>query len=201
MKKILLFADAHANYENLENLANCEDFKTADEKIFLGDIVIGDDEPNKCIDFLRSMGCRCLLGNNDQYVCDHIPKEEYINFPKERILNIENNQKIISLENKAYILSWRREYSFEINNKKFYLTHYPWISDENIIDNPKEVNINSRKDMFKKVDADYIIFAHEHVSSLYQDENKVYLCISPLKFGFYTVLTINNEINIEEKRV
>jgi len=207
--KILVFTDLHGSLNSLKSLINTDDYKTADKIIFLGDVAIGCSRPNECIELLKKMNCICLLGNNDSYVVDHIPQVDFDEFSSDKIEMINWMIENISEENKKIIKSWSKDYSIVVDNKKLYFTHYVWEdynNDINVIDTPSIKEFNTRKEMFKDINADYIFFGHEHKTNYFFNGSKHYFCLgtSGLKNpGSYLVININknNDINLEEKFV
>ena len=74
----LLIADVHANLPAFE--AVLRDAGAVDEVIFLGDIVDYGPHPAQCVDLLRSLGARAVVGNHDLQVlavapCTDAPQE------------------------------------------------------------------------------------------------------------------------------
>ena len=207
--KILVFTDLHGSLNSLKALINSEDYKVADKVIFLGDATIGCSRPNECIELLKEMNCICLLGNNDSYVIDHIPQVDYDELSNDKLLMIEWMIKNISKHNKETMKSWVRDCLINISDKKLYFTHYVWENynnDINVIDTPSIKDINSRKEMFKDINADYIFFGHEHKTNYFFDDSKHYYCLGTLGLkspGSYLVININknNDIELEEKFV
>ena len=206
--KIVVFSDIHGNLSSLNALCETDDFKTADKVVFLGDVVIGCSQINECIEQLQKMGCECLLGNNDYYVCYKIPDEEIDVFSEKKIKQIKNNQKIISEKNKEFIKSWKKDLKIIINKATLYFTHYPWESfgdNINIIDVPKHKSFQTRCEMFQNVDANYIFFGHEHLSNYFTDGSKNFYCVGTLGLedpGSYLLITYkDNKVIIVEKHI
>ncbi len=207
--KIFAFTDVHGSLNALRAIEKTEDFKTADKKIFLGDVVFGCSRPNECVEFLKKNECICILGNNDSYVVDHIPEVDVAEFDSGKLVQMEWIRNTLLEANKKTISSWPRELNLEIDGKKFLFLHYPWEhynNDINVIDSPRVPNAQIRKEMFRQVDADYIIFGHEHQTSYFTDGQKHYFCIGTLGLKVnapYLVIDTNNgeKIDLQEKFV
>jgi len=204
--KVLVFTDVHGNLTCLQELINTEDFKTADKKIFLGDVCVGGARPNECIEFLNQLGSINLLGNNDYYVCDHIPQEEFQCSSDAKITQMKYMQNWVTKENKKIVNSWTKEIYLKVGNKTLYFTHYPWeiVNGEfNVVDDPLEKNFKSISEMFKDIQADVVIFGHEHKSNCYTNGEKTYYCLGTLGLNSpssYLIIDVNDrEIKIEEK--
>lgn len=206
--KILVFSDIHGSLNSLKALVKTQDWECADKRIFLGDVCIGCSRPNECINLLNQLDCVKIVGNNDLYVCDHVPEADLPDFANEKLLQLAYMQKHVTKQSKKIVLSWQKDLKLEICTKKFYFTHYPWEKfngDENVIDTPNEKNFETRKEMFSKIDADYYFFGHEHRENNFTDGKRHFYCVGTLGLkspGYYLVIEIENgEITIKEKYV
>lgn len=204
--KIVVFSDLHGSLNSLKALINTIDFKTADKRIFLGDAVVGCSRPNDCLNLLKNINCVCILGNNDGYVASHIPEVDKVEFDNNKLLMIDWMKNNITQENKDFINSWQKNLSLIVNKKTIYFTHYAWEvcnNDTNVIDSPRIKNEQSRKQMFKDIDADYIIFGHEHKTNYVIDNQKHYFCLGTLGLkspGSYLVIEeTTDNIKLEER--
>ncbi|MBE7075227.1 MAG: metallophosphoesterase family protein [Clostridiales bacterium] len=196
--KILVFADLHGSLNALDALINTTDFKVADKIIFLGDVIFGCSRPNECINVLKRINCTCVLGNNDAYICDHIPEVDLLEFSKVKLQQLEWMKNAVNQENKEFLNTWQKYFSLEVNNKKFLFAHYAWEKyngDFNVVDNPTELTFEARKEMFKEIDADYYIFGHEHETTYFTDGNKHYYCLTSIGLkspGEYLLIDFND---------
>ena len=148
------------------------------------------------------------MGNNDYYVCDHIPKEELLCSSDAKLTQMKYMQNLVTEENKRIVNSWDKEFYLKVGNKTLYFTHYPWekVNGEfNVVDDPLEKNFKTISEMFKDVKADAVIFGHEHKSNCYTNENKTYYCLGTLGLvspSNYLIITIDNEdINFDKKNL
>lgn len=203
--KIIVFSDVHGNIESLNLLSLTNDYKTSDMKIFLGDAVIIGESPNECCEFLINQNCGWLLGNHDSYIANGLPFEERQQYSIDKIEQYNYMKKKIKNKLKKYIKSLNKFLWLELNDKKFYFTHYVWESDENVIDNPSIPTQDNIAEIFKAVKADYIFYGHEHNPSVFNSEQTKYICVGSLGVnskGYYCVINIdNNETKIEYKTI
>ena len=206
--KILVFSDVHGSYEGLKALIKTEDWANADKRIFLGDACIGCSRPNECIELLCEENCINLMGNNDYYICDHLPAEDEEGFSDGKRIQFAWMQQNIKEANKAKLKEWKRELYLNVDGKILYFTHYPWEFSKNdltVIDGPNEKTLSSRQTMFEDIDADYIFFGHEHGRDNFTDGKKHFYCVDSvgLKFpGYYLMIEINNgQVDVVEKFV
>ena len=206
--KIFVFTDVHGSLSCLQALSNTEDFQNADLRIFLGDIVFGCSRPDECITLLKQWDCINLLGNNDFYVCDHIPDVDKAEFSASKLKQLEWVCQNVSTENKTYLKSWPINYSMTVDKTKLYFSHYAWENfnnDINVVDSPQNPTFEIRKQQFSDIVADYYIFGHEHKTTCFSNNEKHYYCLgsSGLKNpGPYLLITCENgNITLEEKFV
>lgn len=205
--KIIVFADLHGNLSALKKLIKTTDFKNADKRIFLGDVAFGFSRPNKCIKILNKT-CDCIIGNNDCYICDHIPDVDMEEFAKSKLLQWEYWLKNVSNKSKKIMKSWPREITLGIDNYKLFFTHYPWEeyqNDINVVDTPEIKNLKSRQKLFKGNNADYIFFGHEHYTNSFTYKKQTFCCVGSCGLfltGSYIIIEIKNEkISITEKSI
>jgi predicted phosphodiesterase len=206
--RLLVFSDVHGSLSALEALMNTGDFKNSDKVIFLGDVVMGCSRPNECIKLLHDKQCICLLGNNDSYICDHIPLVDLGEFDDVKCEQIDYMRNIVSDENKMIMKSWKKDLYLNIKNRKFYFTHYLWErynDDFNVVDTPNDRSGNAYFEMFKEIKADYVIFGHEHVPGVFCKGKKNFYCVGTLGLknpGCYLVMDIGeNGIVVEERKI
>ena len=205
--KILIFSDIHGNKYALEALKNTEDYKTADRRIFLGDLVSFCAYPNECIDVLKNLDVEILMGNHDIYCAYGIPKAESGKFNEGFLNHLNYIRDEVADDNKEYLKTLKYSLKFEEFGKKFYFSHYFWNDKETVSVNPdgrKKSTILTAK-LFDSIDADYIFYGHNHTPSVVKYNNKTFVCVgsqgvrSP---GNFVVLNIeNNEIKIEHKKI
>lgn len=202
--KILVCADVHGNYDVLCELEKTSQFKTADIKIFLGDVVVGFSRPNECVEFLTKHNFRCLLGNNDSYVCDHIPQVDLQDFSVEKLKQVEYMRKLLTNQNQNIINSWPKQLYIKLGAKTLYFTHYMWEqyqNDYNVVDFPPTKCFETRKQMFKDIDADYIFFGHEHNTECYADGKQYIYAIGSFGVrnpGEYAIVEVDeNGVKVE----
>ena len=205
--KILVFSDVHGSLNCLRALMETEDYKSADKLIFLGDIVMGCSRPNECIELIKEMNCICLLGNNDDYICNHVPDVDWLEFDDVKREQYKYMDKLVTEKNKKILRTWDRELYLNVCDKTLYFTHYAWRIYDGELDierNPKEICLQSRKEMFGKINADYIFFGHEHGFNKFSDVDKHYYCLTTIGLeepGSYLVLDVDKDVTIEERFV
>jgi len=206
--KILVYSDVHGNKDALENLLQSEDYKNADKRIFLGDAVSFCPYPNECIEILKTSGDILLMGNHDYYCTFGISDDEKQNFNKEFLIHLDYIRNIVTSENKEFLKNLNQDLELKINDKKLYFTHFLWETNENLANNPDGRNkpSNLTAEIFdKKIDADYILFGHNHTPNKIEMNNKTFVCVGSLGVrspaNYIIIKTENNEIKIEQKQL
>ena len=76
--RIALLADIHANLHALKAVLKDIAPTGADALVSLGDVVGYGANPAECVDLLRKLGCRGVMGNHDYYVSKDGPGIERI---------------------------------------------------------------------------------------------------------------------------
>ncbi len=198
----------HGSLNSLTSLIQTEDWKDADMRIFLGDVCIGCSRPNECIELLNTLDCIKIIGNNDVYVCDHVPKVDLEEFSEEKLGQLQYMTKLLSQANKDIVMTWQKDLSLEIGGKKLYFTHYAWENfdnDENVMDSPLEKSFKTRKEMFANQDAQYVFFGHEHRENNFTDGRQHFYCVGTLGLkcpGYYLTIDVDDKhIEIKEKYI
>lgn len=205
--KILVFSDLHGSLNALKELIKTDDFKYADKRIFLGDVAFGCSRPNECLKLIQQCDCECILGNNDFYITDYIPKSDEKTFNQNKMIQFEWMKKNIGEDGKRILKSWKKEITLKVNDKTLYFSHYAYNPncDDSIQEKPDIINFDSRFKMFEHIDADYYFLGHEHESNYYHDGNKHFYCVGTLGLknpGSYVIINCEgNDITIEEKYI
>ena len=157
IKKICIFSDVHGNYIALKELAKTADYKTANLRICLGDLVFMGPEPNKCVEFIKRRKIICLQGNHDEYM-GSMQKNGGRRFGRPYIhKHQEYMVDNIKEKNKEYMDNLPKEYELNIAGKRLVFTHYAWKDETHILGH--EVNLEKG---LANVEADYIFHGHDH---------------------------------------
>ena len=68
--RIALISDLHGNAIALREVLRSIDEHGVDEIVCLGDVATLGVAPSEVIDTLQRLGCRCIMGNHDDYILD-----------------------------------------------------------------------------------------------------------------------------------
>ena len=81
MHRIALISDIHGNAIALREVLRSIRERGADEIVCLGDVATLGVAPDEVVDALQRLGCRCIMGNHDDYVLDPGRIDSHTNSP------------------------------------------------------------------------------------------------------------------------
>ena len=81
MHRIALISDIHGNAIALREVLRRVRERGADQVVCLGDVATLGVAPAEVVDELQRLGCRCILGNHDDYVLDPGRIDSHTNSP------------------------------------------------------------------------------------------------------------------------
>lgn len=205
--KILVYSDVHGNKYALEKLQKTQDYKNADLRVFCGDGVMMCPYPNECLESIWGSGDVFVLGNHDSYCAYGLPKEwdQFFKADKKDHQSYMRNKTKPEYVEKLKTVP--KEYWIEIEGKKFYFTHYAWQTDKLIMLDPDEPDAPTYKtgELFNDIEADYIIFGHNHKPADFFYKGKQFLCVGSLGMKYpanYLIINIaSGKVSIRHKKV
>ena len=205
--KILVYSDVHGNLYALNKLQNSKNYKEADLRVFLGDAVMMCPYPNECLENIWESGDIFLLGNHDSYCAYGLPEEEFVYFKADKREHQTYMRNKTKQEYIDKLKTMPKDYSIEVQGKKFYFTHYAWETEKLVMDDPDDPNAPTEKTaaMFEDINADYVIFGHNHKPAEFDYKNKKFVCVGSLGMkypGHYIIINIDNGVvNIERNKI
>lgn len=203
--RIGIITDIHNNLIALESVLN-EIEKTCDCIICCGDIIGIGPYPEETVK--RVMQIRNLIavrGNHERYLIDgmpnEIPNDEHMDFEEMKHHKWEHRQLSNSSIEFLKTLPYSRK--FEIEGKKIVVTHYA-MNDDNKYYSFK----NNIEKLFSSVEADIIIYGHNHSKNICNTD-KLYINVGSLgcpandrNIARYGILEITDGyVNIEAKEL
>lgn len=203
--KIGIITDIHNNLIALEVVLN-EIENSCDFIICCGDIIGIGPYPDETVQ--RMMKIKNLIavkGNHERYLLEGTPNE----IPNEEHMDIEEmkhhkwEHKQLSNGSIDFLKTLPYSRKFEIEGKKIFITHYAMNDD-----NKYTSFCNSIEKLFSSVDADIIIYGHNHSKNICNSD-KLYINVGSLgcpandrNIARYGVLEINDgKVNIETKEL
>ena len=80
--RVALISDMHGNAVALDAVVAELEREAVDEVVSLGDVAQGGAQPAECLQRLRELRCRLVMGNSDEFLLDHAPELDLV--PAER---------------------------------------------------------------------------------------------------------------------
>ena len=206
--KAIICADIHGNFQALQSLLKTKCAKTADKIFILGDLVCMGPEPNEVVELVRNNKDKIIavMGNHDKWLSVEPPPSSK-NCKPVKIKHHDYMRAMMEDSNLEFLSKLPYYYEFKCGKLKFYLTHYGWQGDfVEVVEHPSvEENKYNINKIFKNIDADFIIFGHNHDELQFEAGKQKYICVGTLgmnKYGTYLVLSYdekNDECRLERK--
>lgn len=105
-----IISDIHSNIEALEAVLAKISGLRVDEVICLGDIVGYNANPNECIEIVRKIGMRCIMGNHDSRASGLEEPDNFNPLAKEAVYWTREH---LTEENKVFLKNLPREITIE----------------------------------------------------------------------------------------
>jgi putative phosphoesterase len=156
--KLAFISDIHSNIHAFsEVLKKIEEFKI-DEIFCCGDIVGYNAFPKECLDLVRDLKIKSVVGNHDLAVVD----KKFSWFKETCAMGIKHSIENLEHCDIKFLNNLDFELSFVRDGISFYMCHgsprdklfeyiHPWFTDDIL------------SDIVKNVNADYIITGHTHI--------------------------------------
>lgn len=176
--KIGIITDVHNNCEAL-NAVLVKFASVGVEKIICcGDILGIGPKPEETVRKIMQLdNIECVRGNHDNYLINGIPTE----IPNDEMMEygeIEHHKwehRQLSKESVCFIKSLPFTKTLTIGNKKIYIAHFSIGSDNKYNYYTPTPSLDDLKIMFQNVEADIIIYGHNHNPSVYNESDKWYI--------------------------
>ena len=202
--RIGIITDIHSNIQALDAVLKEFDRRKVEKIICCGDIIGIGPNPEETVQMLikRKHSLISVRGNHEKYLIEGLPREVHKDKRKmspEEIKNHEWNHNKLSEESKNFIIELPETRSFEIENKKIHVVHYPCNEEGNYKKIIKRPTIADNQEMFKKIDADIFLYGHTHTISVNSNDDKWYIntgavgCIIDNDMASAGILSINDE--------
>ncbi len=162
--KILIYSDAHSNFQALKSLFEAEKF---DKSVFLGDIVDYGPEPAETLDAVMNNSDFIVQGNHDNAVANNT---DCACSPAMHDLSVFTREKIssnlLSNEDLMKLRSMKTLQEFSLDGKNFLMVHASPNSPLNGYMYGSEAEMVWKSEKFKKFD--YILVGHTHFQMFYR---------------------------------
>jgi predicted phosphodiesterase len=114
--RIALISDLHGNAVSLEAVLADIDRGGVDQVVCLGDTATLGPRPREVLDLLRDRGCRCILGNHDEFLLD----EELIRTYSEVPIVVDSVQWCrdrMTADDLAFVSGFETGFSIDLGDK------------------------------------------------------------------------------------
>jgi len=177
--KLGVITDIHNNVIALNAIINEFKEQDVDGILCCGDIIGIGPRPEETVKTMMSLDnlLACVRGNHERYCLEGmpsaVPNDEHMDLGEMEHHNWEHN--LLSTKSRAFLESLPYSEYLDICGIRIYISHY-CINKENqycnYTPNPSKEDLDK---MFSKIDADLILYGHDHTSSVVTIDKKWYV--------------------------
>lgn len=199
--KIAIISDIHGNLEALKTTLKDIKKRQVDKIICLGDIIAKGTHPKECIELIKE-NCEIVIqGNCDKhFATEH---KDIKQLPEKEQKRIEWNQKLLTKEDKEYLLNLPFTFEFYMSGSLVRLFHAT-----NKVNNKAVLNVDTiqtKYSMFLPTEntisqktADVIIYGHIHHPYMDKIYNKTIINIGSVGNSFDAIRNVSKDSNVLE---
>lgn len=199
--KIAIISDIHGNLEALKTTLKDIKKRQVDKIICLGDIIAKGTHPKECIELIKE-NCEIVIqGNCDKhFATEH---KDIKQFPEKEQKRIEWNQKLLTKEDREYLLNLPFTFEFYMSGSLVRLFHAT-----NKVNNKAVLNVDTiqtKYSMFLPTEntisqktADVIIYGHIHHPYMDKIYNKTIINIGSVGNSFDAIRNESKDSNVLE---
>ena len=199
--KIAIISDIHGNLEALKTTLKDIKKRQVDKIICLGDIIAKGTHPKECIELIKE-NCEIVIqGNCDKhFATEH---KDIKQLPEKEQKRIEWNQKLLTKEDKEYLLNLPFTFEFYMSGSLVRLFHAT-----NKVNNKAVLNVDTiqtKYSMFLPTEntisqktADVIIYGHIHHTYMDKIYNKTIINIGSVGNSFDAIRNVSKDSNVLE---
>jgi len=176
MIKIGIMTDIHNNIIALNSILKVFKNEKCDEIICCGDIIGIGPFPEETVLKVKSIkNLRCVLGNHETYLCNGL-KDLYPNFmDKEEVMYHLWEHSQLSEDSKEFIRQLPYKLYLEKGGLRIAVMHYCLDDNNQYINYTQKPTADDCDLMFANVDADIIIYGHNHETLVNKGKEKFYI--------------------------
>ncbi len=197
MESIAIISDIHSNLEALKTVL--DDIKKRNiKRIFcLGDIIAKGNHPHECIELVKK-NCEVTVQGNCDYSFSIDYDEDNLNNREKEI--IPWNQKMLTKEDRKYLLSLPLSYEFYMSGSLVRIFHATPSSNYGRIGtiDSLDVKFNQFKPSDKTISdklADVVIYGHVHAQFLYNIYNRTLVNAGSVGNSFVSIRNTSKDGN------
>jgi len=172
--------DIHNNIMALKTVLQKFQNEKCDGVICCGDIIGIGAYPDETISAIIEIPnlLACVKGNHERYLIEGMPSE----IPNDEHMDAEEMEhhkwehSLLSEKSKKFIEKLKYEERLTINNKRIYVSHYAINKNNRYFNNGiRNSSLNDLHKLFEYVDADIILYGHEHKKLIQIGDDKYYI--------------------------
>jgi Predicted phosphoesterase len=174
--KIGIITDVHNNVIALNSILQLFEQKECDEIICCGDIIGIGPFPEETVQRIKShANMKCVLGNHEQYLKNGMKKPYPDGMDENEGLHHIWEHSLLSDDSKEYIKQLPYRLHLSIGDFKIAVVHYSISEDNRYINYKPNPDIEDCEKMFSNIDADIILYGHDHSGSVIYGNDKIYI--------------------------
>lgn len=175
--KVGVFTDVHGNLPALS--AMLKKFAEADcERIICcGDILGIGPYPEETVQALQKIpGLLAVRGNHDRYLTDGLPAQvpNTAHMCAEEIRHHKRAHSVLSQSSRTFLASLPNRMEIVLAGVRLCILHYAMDPKERYLPIVAEPNLYDCQRLFSEVEADVVLYGHDHRPFVCQDEKKLY---------------------------
>lgn len=177
--KIGVITDIHSNIDALNAVLNEFDSLGIEKIICSGDIIGIGPKPEETVRRIMSLdqNIECVRGNHDNYLINGIPSafpnDEMMGYGEMEYHKWEHGK--LSEESIEFIKSLSYTKMLKVSGKTIYIAHYAMNEDNKYVNYTSNPSLDDLERMFQNVEADIIVYGHNHAPSINHESNKWYI--------------------------
>ncbi|QAA33023.1 metallophosphoesterase family protein [Clostridium manihotivorum] len=174
--KIGIITDVHNNVIALNSILKLFEEKECDEILCCGDIIGIGPFPEETVQRIKSLtNIKCVLGNHEKYLINGIKKPYPDGMDETEALHHEWEHSLLSDDSKQYIKQLPYILHLDRGNLKLAVVHYSISEDNRYINFKPNPDITDCEKMFSNINADIILYGHDHRGSIVYGNDKIYI--------------------------
>lgn len=200
--RVGVMADIHNNVIALNAVLDKLRIENCEHIICCGDIIGIGPYPEETVQRIMQIpDIIAVLGNHERYLLEgmptQVPNEEHMGY--EEMEHHKWEHSLLSYESIGFLKGLPESIDFDLGEMRFAVMHYCMDNSNRYIGYTPRPSLENCYQMFSGVDADIILYGHDHKPTVNQDEHKLFANFGslgcPAKDGNVAragILTINS---------
>ena len=178
MVKLGVISDIHSDVVALETMLKVFERDGCDRIVCLGDIISIGPFPQQTVERVRAIpDVIAVSGNHDRCLAERKPASP--NMGKDEILHHRWMYEVMTKDAVDYLGSLPYRVDMTVENVRITALHFAMDEKQEYLDF-SEATVAERSRLFGNIDADVILYGHEHQRSILRDGKKLYVNFGPL---------------------